>query len=186
MASNPAIALWLQSLRPVGRVAELGSLGGTTPHAMFNRLFGKKKAEPPPDDRWTVAQGEDNGLPLIFRIRNQRPHGVEPPAYPHLIAVSWPYEPANEFGMPSSDVTALMTQFEELLDRALEGSQSAFLTVVVTGNGTREWQWYSRSPEETMGLVNQALTGYEPFPVQFSIQDDPQWEAYRRFQPTGG
>ena len=25
MASNPAIALWLQSLRPVGRVAELGS-----------------------------------------------------------------------------------------------------------------------------------------------------------------
>jgi hypothetical protein len=28
MASNPAIALWLQSTRPVGRVAELASLGG--------------------------------------------------------------------------------------------------------------------------------------------------------------
>ena len=71
-------------------------------------------------------------------------------------------------------------------DPALETSQSAFLTVVVTGNGTREWQWYSRNPEETMGLVNQAVTGYEPFPIQFSIQDDPQWEAYRRFQGTGG
>src|SRR2546426_4749091 len=27
MTSNPAIALWLQSTRPAGRVAELGSLG---------------------------------------------------------------------------------------------------------------------------------------------------------------
>ena len=25
--ANPALALWLQSLRPAGRVAELGSLG---------------------------------------------------------------------------------------------------------------------------------------------------------------
>jgi hypothetical protein len=30
MASNPAIALWLQSTRPAGRVAELGPLGGYT------------------------------------------------------------------------------------------------------------------------------------------------------------
>src|SRR4051794_34854438 len=26
-AANPAVALWLESMRPVGRVAELGSLG---------------------------------------------------------------------------------------------------------------------------------------------------------------
>ena len=151
---------------------------------MLDRLFGKKKQESLPEERWTVAQGQDCdcGLPLIFRIRNQLSSNVKPHIYPHLIGISWLYKPINEFGMPSSDVSALMMQFEELLDPALETSQSAFLTVIVTGNSRREWQWYSRSPEETMGLVNQVLMSCEPFPVDFSIQDDPQWESYKRFQ----
>jgi Family of unknown function (DUF695) len=149
---------------------------------MLNRLFGKKQQESPPDGRWTVAQGEDDGLPLIFRIRNKKPHGIKPNAYPHLIAISWLYQSINDFRMPSPEVSALMMQFEELLEPVLEKSQSAFLTVIVTGNGRREWQWYSRSPEETMGFVNQVLMDREPFPVEFSMQEDPQWEAYRHFQ----
>ncbi len=84
--------------------------------------------------------------------------------------------------MPSPDISTLMRQFEELLESALENPQSAFLTVVVTGNDRREWQWYSRSPEETMGFVNQVLMDREPFPVEFSMQEDPQWEAYQHFQ----
>jgi hypothetical protein len=149
---------------------------------MLNRLFGKKKQELPPEERWTVAQSEDDGLPLIFRIRNKRPHGIESNTYPHLIAISWLYQSPNEFGMPSPDISTLMMQFEELIESALENSQSAFLTVIVTGNSRREWQWYSRSPEETMGLVNQVLIDCEPFPVEFSMQEDSQWEAYRYFQ----
>jgi Family of unknown function (DUF695) len=149
---------------------------------MLNRLFGKKKQELPQEERWTIAQGEDDGLPLIFRIRNKKPHGIEPRTYPHLIAISWLYQSTNEFRMPSPDISTLMMQFEELLEPALENSQSAFLTVIVTGNSRREWQWYSRSPEETMGLVNQVLIDCEPFPVEFSMQEDSQWEAYRHCQ----
>jgi hypothetical protein len=149
---------------------------------MLNRLFGKKEQELSPEERWTVAQGEDDGLPLIFRIRNKKPHGIELNTYPHLIAISWLYPSTNEFRMPSSEISTLMMQFEELLETVLEKSQSAFLTVIVTGNERREWQWYSRSPEETMGFVNQVLMEREPFPVEFSMQKDPQWEAYQHFQ----
>jgi hypothetical protein len=151
---------------------------------MLNRLFGKNEQESLPEERWAIAQGEDGDcrLPLIFRIRNQVPSGIKPRIYPSLIGVSWLYKPTNDFGMPSSDVSALMMQFEELLEPALETPKSAFLTVIVTGNSRREWQWYSRNPEETMGLVNQVLMGCKPFPVDFSIQDDPQWESYKRFQ----
>ena len=133
------------------------------------------------DDCWSIATGQDGDKPLVFRIRNRAPSFAHKTAFPHLLAVSWPYEPANDMGMPSSDVTEGMGQFEDLVLPALENARQAFLSVVVTGNGVREWQWYSRDPNETMELVNEALAGCDPFPIQISVQEDPGWEAYGRF-----
>src|SRR5262245_47400908 len=48
MASNPAGASRLQSLRPVRRVAELGSLGGSSPRALMTQ---RHKGVP---IRWTL------------------------------------------------------------------------------------------------------------------------------------
>jgi hypothetical protein len=137
------------------------------------------------DDSWGVATGEDDGKPLIFRIRNQPPSFAKKKAFPHLLAVSWPYESPNEQGMPSEGVVARMSQLENLLEGAFEGARQAFLTVVVTGNGVREWQWYARNPEDVMTLVNETLGELEPFPVEFSFQDDPDWSAYARFLENG-
>jgi hypothetical protein len=133
------------------------------------------------DDGWSVAIGEDNGKPLIFRIRNQPPSFARKAAFPHMVAVTWEYESPNDQGMPSAEDTQRMTELEELLEAGLENSRQAFLTVIVTGNGVREWQWYARDPEKVMELINETLGHREPFPVQFSIQDDPEWEGYNRF-----
>ena len=54
--------------------------------------------------------------------------------------------------MPAQNDSAGMQLFEDLLQPALEEAQQAYLMLVVTGNGVREWQWYSRDPEETMKL----------------------------------
>jgi Family of unknown function (DUF695) len=137
-------------------------------------------------DTWSMATGEDNGKPLIFRIRNQPPSFARKDSFPHLLAVCWPYESPNDQGMPSQDVVGRMSQLEHLLEPAFEGARQAFLTVVVTGNGVREWQWYARDPEAVMKLVNETLGEYEPFPVQFSFQDDPEWEGYTRFLEVTG
>jgi hypothetical protein len=133
------------------------------------------------DSRWTLATGEDGGKPLIFRIRNQAPSFATKAHFPHLLAVSWQYESPNDKGMPSPAEAQRMTELEGLLDAGLEGVRQAFLTVTVTGNGVREWQWYARDPETTMDLVNKTLGHLEPFPIQFSFQDDPEWEGYCRF-----
>ena len=139
------------------------------------------------DDTWSMATGEDNGKPLIFRIRSKAPSFARKESFPHLLAVCWQYESPNEQGMPSQDVVERMSELEDLLTPAFEGAKQAFLTVIVTGNGVREWQWYARSPEKTMEWVNQTLGEHEPFPVQFSFQDDPEWQGYSRFlEITGG
>lgn len=134
------------------------------------------------NDTWSLATTEDDGKPLIFRIRNHPPEFAQKESFAQLLAVCWEYEPANEQGLPSRDDAERMGQFEDLLVSAFEGARQAFLTVIATGNGVREWQWYARDPDETMQLVNEALAECEPFPVEFSFQDDPQWEAYLRLQ----
>jgi hypothetical protein len=137
------------------------------------------------DETWSVATAEDNGKQLVFRIRNSPPDFADRKDFPHLLAVCWEYESPNELGMPSPEVLARMSELEDLLADAFEDACEAFLTVIVTGNGVREWQWYARDPDGVMKLVNNTLRGLEPFPVGFSIQDDPEWAAYSRFIAVG-
>ena len=62
------------------------------------------------EETWCMATGEDDGKPLVFRIRNQAPAYASKAKFPHFIAVSWHYEPENESGMPSEQEFERMTQ----------------------------------------------------------------------------
>ena len=75
-----------------------------------------------------------------------------------------------------------MDKFEDALASALEASQTAHLMVVLTGNGERDWLWYTCGEAEAMRQVNQALKGHKPYPVQFSVQQDGGWRAYAQFE----
>jgi hypothetical protein len=138
------------------------------------------------ENNWSVATAEDDGKPLIIRIRNQPPVFADKKALPQMLAVSWQYEPPNKQGMPSQEAAERMSQLEDLLGLAFEEAGQAFLTVVVTGNGVREWQWYVRDAEAIMAIVNEVLGEHEPFPVEFSFEMDPEWAAYSRFLEITG
>jgi uncharacterized protein DUF695 len=151
---------------------------------MSNALLEPNNSPSVSNDQWSVAQGEKNGKPLLIRYRTSRPHGVEPTAFPFLLSATWSYQP-NEFGMPSAEEMKSMDKFEDAL-AALEGSQTAHLMVILTGNGERDWLWYARGEEEAMHQVNQALKGHKRYPVQFSVQKDRAWKAYAQFEKGGG
>jgi hypothetical protein len=129
-------------------------------------------------DRWGVATSEDNGKPLIYRYILKPPSGIRISDYPDMIAISWEFDASVRNGMPDAGTNTRMIELEEVLEKKLEGSKNAFLTLSVTGNGRKEWQWYSRNVGETMGLINEALSGRTPFPIQISRQSDPKWSAY--------
>jgi hypothetical protein len=153
---------------------------------VFCHKKGIESGEPmASEDTWRMATAEDDGKPLVFRIRERAPSFANKAAFPHLLAVSWQYEPPNDQGMPAQVDVDRMSELEDLLVPAFEGAKAAFLTVIATGNGVREWQWYARDPETVMRLVNDTLGELEPFPVQFSFQEDPEWEGYMRFLEIG-
>lgn len=158
---------------------------------MSSALLDNNEPQSCTDQRWSVAEAQKNGKPLIVRYRSKRPEGVAPANYPFLLSATWSYQPATPAGLPSEQDVELMSRFEDALESALESSGSAYLMVVLTGNGDRDWLWYSRGKEDSMRQVNRALKGHKPYPVQFSVQPDPRWRAYAQFETgddssTGG
>src|SRR5262249_54845373 len=119
--------------------------------------------------------------PLLIRYRGERPPGVEPSAFPFLLSATWGYQ-SNEVGLPAPEEMALMDKFEDALASTLEASQTAYLMVILTGNGERDWLWYTCGEAEAMQQVNQALKGHKRYPVQFSVQRDRAWRAYTQFE----
>ena len=145
---------------------------------MLDRFKRKKRKEASDKGEWTVATGEDAGFPLILRIRSAFPAGVDRSQYPTLLAIHWDYQPLANNGMPSPEERARMDELEDLLSNGLESRGQSYLTAVVTCNGVREWQWYTKDTQEAMSLINSALSGTAPFPIQLSAQADPEWTAH--------
>jgi hypothetical protein len=52
----------------------------------------------------------------------------------------------------------------------------------LTGNGQRDWLWYTTGEAQAMRRVNQGLKGHKAYPVQFSVQKDRAWRAYAQFE----
>ena len=76
----------------------------------------------------------------------------------------------TEFGLPSAEEMESMDKFEDALASSLEGSQTAHLMVILTGDSERDWLWYTRGEEEAMREVNQALKGHNRYPVSFRFR----------------
>lgn len=132
------------------------------------------------DEAWIAAKGEEDEKPLVFRCRRRVPRGVVESNYPTLISIYWPYEPANESGMPDPTTNGAQVEFEEALD-GLDSLESSLLMLVVTGNGRKEWHWYVRDIDDWMNQLNESLSGKPVFPIRIGDRHEPDWALYHDF-----
>jgi hypothetical protein len=132
------------------------------------------------EDVWFTAEGEEDGQPLIFRGRREVPSGVVKSDYHTLLSIYWPYEPANESGMPDDETYDAQIELDDALEE-LDLPGVSFLMLVCTGNGQREWHWYVSNVEAWMGRLNELLADYPVFPIQIRKRDEPDWALYQSF-----
>lgn len=151
---------------------------------MFDWLKRKQHKTTQAEGRWTLVTSEESGKVILYRIRQEHPGQIQFADYPKLMALQWKYVPANEYGLPTEAEREQMDLLEDLLDASLEKNRQAFLTVIVTGKGIREWQWYARDEKETLRQINETLSSLTPFPIQIMFADDPEWNAYARFEKS--
>jgi hypothetical protein len=133
-----------------------------------------------PEQLWFTATGTEDGLPLIFRGRQNIPVDVVEAAYPIRVRIFWPYEPDNDRGMPKSQTNDAQIEFEDAL-APLDTADSGFQMLVVTGNGRKEWHWYVANLQSWMDALNEALNGSPEYPIEIENSFEPDWSLYHGF-----
>ena len=80
-----------------------------------------------------------------------------------------------------------MAFFENVTVRALERDFLCVFFGVILGNGSKEWMAYTseRSGHMQQG-INLALQNYEAFPIEITVEDDPNWVEYSKLLAAKG
>jgi hypothetical protein len=72
-----------------------------------------------------------------------------------------------------------MRELEDALEATLEKKQVCLQTASRTGNGRREWNYYTRSEERFMSALNRALGHLPPFPIEIRFYEEPDWDSFQ-------
>jgi hypothetical protein len=136
-------------------------------------------------ETWASDEGElENGLPFTLRYREDLPDEREIKKLNTLIVVSWLFEAADGTGLPTDEVLDQMEDFENLLDDALVEKGTARLMTVFTGEGVREWQFYTDDEEFFIRKFNEAMEGRPVLPLEIEAFEDENWDAYKNYTVT--
>jgi len=130
------------------------------------------------DDAWILAQGEENGKSLIVRCRQNLSQIVAPESYPKMIQIVWEFDVDEESGLPSPALNDRMIEFEDLLIPGLEEDLTCVFFGVYVHNGVRVWSAYTGDPEAVCERINDIFADRNPYPLQISAEDDPDWTEY--------
>ncbi|MEM7254818.1 MAG: DUF695 domain-containing protein [Pseudomonadota bacterium] len=134
-------------------------------------------AETPTDTREFLEQGRH----LYVRSLTAIPTGVAEADFPHLVSISWEYQPSKLTGLPHPSVDASQREFEAAL-APLGDLGASHLAVTVLGNGRREWHWYVRDVSDWMAALNRALKSKPIYPIRIRRFFEPDWALFKRFR----
>ena len=131
---------------------------------------------------WVSEEGAlENGLPFTIRFREDLPEKSELKRLNTLIVISWLFESLDGTGMPADEIEDQMEAFENLLDDALVDKGTARLVTVFTGEGLREWQFYTDDEEFFIRKFNEAMEGQPVLPLEIEALEDENWDSYKDY-----
>jgi hypothetical protein len=132
-----------------------------------------------PDDTWTVGTADQDGQPIIIRVRSQMPALAERQRHAQLIVVGWPYDGADT-GLPTSADTAAMEDFEHAVEAGLERGGTGTQVASITGAGHKEWRYYAADADAFVAALNASLDGHPTYPLEIEMFDDSEWQGLQQ------
>ena len=123
------------------------------------------------------AEGE-NGKTVIVTLRDQMDSFRESGKYIYRIDVNWKYSALPD-GMPDERDSALLETATEGLLKAFKKDHVAVMTGIYTGDGSRDWVFYTRSLPIFQKVFNRGLECVdETLPLVIEAEEDAAWEEY--------
>ncbi len=115
---------------------------------------------------------------VLATVRKDVRKFIDNPRFRYRVEVAWRYTPADA-GMPSEADSELMEQVQEAIEKTLDKDPVAVLTGVYTGDGERDLVFYTLSLHIFQRKFNEILEPFPLLPLEFSAEEDPNWEEYR-------
>lgn len=148
-------------------------------------LFKKKPKKHPPlnelpdEDQWNVAQGENNGNPMIVRINAGIPQYAGHPHLPIRLGIAVPLNKPDENGFPGPAESEQLNEIEDTIDAMI--GKSGRVVLVITTSGMREFVSYISSEKLANSIIPAIQNNSRQHQIQHYTQADPQWEMAASF-----
>jgi hypothetical protein len=130
---------------------------------------------------WSTAiqTRPSDGHRIVYRYRSEFPQSFKRTSFPDRVIITWRYNSSN--GMPVVTERESMDRLEDLISPRVEEPSFSSLVIVSTGENLREWTYYTKSKQEFMSRVNEALKDVPRFPIEIHLWNDPEWKTYEQF-----
>ncbi len=126
------------------------------------------------EEWWTAPVEADNGNRVMVTVRDDVDKYRLSGKYTFRIEVTWRYGT----GFPDDHDATLMEQATDRLTETFRRDKIAVMTGIYTGDGQRDWIFYTKNLH-TFGLaLNRALADMEQLPLLIEAYEDPEWEEY--------
>ena len=126
---------------------------------------------------WTYPAESESGRTIMVTGRDgvdrQRLSGK----YRYRVNVYWGYHALPD-GMPEEQEAAQMEEATDRFEAELAKDKAAVLTGIYTGDGRRDWVFYTVSLHIFRNIFNRALEPLDLMPLVIEAQEDPDWEEY--------
>jgi hypothetical protein len=132
-----------------------------------------------PDQSWTVATADQDGQPILLRMRASMPEAAARAAFPQLVIIGWPYD-GDEGGMPLQSDAEAMQRFEDAVEAGLTDEALGLQVASLTGAGHREWRYYTGDADAFVARLNASLEGHDAYPLEIDMFDDAEWEGLQQ------
>ena len=150
-------------------------------------LFSKK-SQPlnlPPDDqqRWSIAQADDGGNPLIVRFNETARDWIGHDGLSMRLGFAAPLNRPVEGGLPDAAENAELLEAEDVILSVVLPEVKGLHVLTLTDGQMKEWVFYIAPGADVPQLHAEIRSRVKTHDIQCMAVKDPQWESYRQFVP---
>ncbi len=126
---------------------------------------------------WTAPTEGDNGGLIMVTGREDVEKFRSNPRFIYRIGITWRYEP-DATGMPDLKTSELMSEVTDRLNEMFDRDPVAVMTGIYTGDGERNWIFYTLSTNIFGRKLNECLSDMPLLPLTIYAENDPDWAEY--------
>ena len=132
-------------------------------------------------DWWTAPTESENGNLIMVTGRRDIENFKNNPKFNIRIEVTWKYN-SDKSGMPDFETSSLMEEVQTAIENSFKKDPIAVLTGIYTGDGERNWIFYTLSTNIFGKKFNEALQSFELLPITIYAENDPEWNEYQEMK----